>query len=158
MPVGILAWGGGHAQVMTGYVVSGADPRTSNDFDVRYVYVTDPLKSDGYVNRRVSRRALKRGNLKLRFRWYVQTDSPRDDPYTPGFIRSSVSWAPSQWYHRWTLVVPIRSAPPAPEPTPTPTPTPKPTPKPTPTDTPQPTASASAKPDASTSATQSPGP
>ena len=26
MPVGILGWAGGHAQVMTGYVVTGADP------------------------------------------------------------------------------------------------------------------------------------
>ena len=27
MPVGVLAWAGGHAQVITGYVVTGADPR-----------------------------------------------------------------------------------------------------------------------------------
>ncbi len=139
MPVGILAWGGGHAQVMTGYVVTGANPRTSDDFVVQYVWLTDPLKSDGLVNRKVSKRSFRDGNLKLRFRPYVQTDSPLDDPYTPGFLRSSVSWSrgPSEWYHRWTLILPVRGS--VPEPTPTPTWTPIPTPIPTPTVGPTPT-------------------
>jgi len=34
MPVGVLAWAGGHAQVITGYVVTGADPKVSSDFTV----------------------------------------------------------------------------------------------------------------------------
>ncbi|HEY3522272.1 MAG TPA: hypothetical protein VGK63_01095 [Candidatus Limnocylindrales bacterium] len=146
MPVGILAWGGGHAQVMTGYVVRGANPRTSNDFALKYVWFTDPLKSDGYVNHRVSRHKLRDGNLKFRFRWYVQTDSPKDDPLTAGYLRSAVASTvgPSEWYHRWTLVLPVREPAPASEPTPTPTPKPTTTPTgtPKPSDTPAPTETA----------------
>lgn len=45
-PVGVLAWAGGHAQIINGYQVSGLDPATSSSFAVQYVYITDPLKSD----------------------------------------------------------------------------------------------------------------
>jgi hypothetical protein len=45
-PAGILAWYGGHAQFVTGYTVTGADPRTgSMAFTLTGVYLTDPLKS-----------------------------------------------------------------------------------------------------------------
>ena len=61
MPVGILGWAGGHAQVITGYVVTGADPGASDDFTVRYVYLSDPLASNGTVNRRLSVDKLRSG-------------------------------------------------------------------------------------------------
>lgn len=159
MPVGVVAWAGGHAQVMTGYEVSGADPRTSDDFTVRYVYLSDPLRRSGLVNRKVSIAALAGGAPKLRFQAYWQSDSPFDDPYRPGTLRSSVRLAvgPSEWYRRWVLLVPVRNgvppvespadATPAPaasaSPVPTdsaePTETPTPVDHPVPTDTPAPT-------------------
>lgn len=110
MPVGILARAGKHAQVMTGYVVTGANPRTSDDFTVVAVYLSDSLNSAGVVNRKVSYTSLREGSLLWRFRRYRETDSPKDDPYTRGWIRSSVapSVGPSEWYDRWTIVLPIR--------------------------------------------------
>ena len=161
MPVGILGWAGGHAQVMTGYVVTGQDPRVSNHFKVRYVYLSDPLRKDKAINRRLSRRQLRYGPVRLRFQWYRETDSPYDDPLTPGTIRSSVRPArgPSEWYHRWVIVRPVRSAPAvAPTPTPTPTPTPVPTPTPTPTVAPTPTATATPTPTATPAPSPTPTP
>jgi hypothetical protein len=152
MPVGILGWAGGHAQFMTGYVVTGADPRVSNDFKVRYVYLSDPLRKDNVVNRRISIAKFKSGPLKVRFQWYRETDSPYDDRLTAGVIRSAIKpdHGPSEWYHRWVIVMPIRSALPAPAPTPDPTPPPDPSPAPTPppdpTATPAPTPAASVAP------------
>ena len=139
MPVGVLAWAGGHAQVITGYVVTGADPKTSSDFTIQWLYLSDPLKSDAIVNRRTSYGAMKDGALKWRFQWYRETDSPYDDPYTSGWFRSSVkpTTGPSEWYHKWVLLLPVRRGLPPPEPAPTPTPTP----------TPEPTGSASQEPD-----------
>ncbi len=143
MPVGILGWAGGHAQVMTGYVVTGQDPRVSNDFTVRYVFLSDPLRSNRVLNRKTSVESLRTGNLKLRFQAYRQTDSPYDDPIEPGDIAASIRAAdgPSEWYRRWVLVKPVRSGvpsgPPAsPAPTPAATDTPSPTDAPAPTGTP----------------------
>jgi hypothetical protein len=139
MPVGIAGMAGQHAQVLTGYIVDGADPATSNAFAVRFVYLTDPLKLQGHVNTRVSYATLKGGPFALRFAAYRETDSPGDDPYTAGWLRSSVSSrvAPSKWYRRWVIVAPVRT-PAAPGPDPTPSPTPSPTAPPAPTDAPTP--------------------
>jgi hypothetical protein len=152
MPVGILAWAGGHAQVMTGYVVDGEDPAVSDAFLVRYVYLSDPLYSNHMVNAKVSSYTFKNGSWKVRFQAYRETDSPYDDPYKSGWKRSSVaaSYGPSEWYRRWVIVAPIRAGLPTPDPTPapTPTPTPPPTATPTPTPTPDPTAPPTAEPTA----------
>jgi hypothetical protein len=149
MPVGILAWAGRHAQVMTGYVVDGENPATSDAFTVRYVYLSDPLYSDFMVNRKVSNATFKNGTWRVRFQAYREADSPYDDPYRAGWKRSSVTptRGPSEWYRRWVIVAPVRTLvppvdpPPTPTPTPPPTPTPIPTPPPTPDPTPSPTAS-----------------
>jgi hypothetical protein len=134
-PVGILGWAGKHAQVMSGYVVSGENPAVSNDFTVRYVYLTDPLKSDGLVNAKISLENLQKGDLRYRFRAYRESDSPYDDGYSSGWRRSSVlpTVGVSEWYRRWVIIAPIRSGLPATTPSPTPTPTPSPTATPTPT-------------------------
>jgi len=138
MPVGILAWGGRHAQVMTGYVVDGEDPAISDAFTVQYVYLSDPLYSDHFVNAKVSNTLFKWGTWRIRFQSYRETDSPYDDIYTPGWRRSAVtpSRGPSEWYARWVIVAPIRAVVPAspdPSPSPTTSPTPEPTPDPSPT-------------------------
>jgi len=109
-PVGVLAWAGGHAQVLTGYVVTGENPVTSDSFTVNSLWLSDPLKSDGYVNAKISLATFQSGDLHVRFRKYVETDSPYDDMYTAGYLRSSVAptTAPSEWYGRWVIVAPIR--------------------------------------------------
>jgi hypothetical protein len=108
-PVGMLAWAGGHAQVITGYRVTGGNPAQSSSFSVTDVYLSDPLASDGIVNRLVSVRNLRSGSLLLRLRPYSQTDSPYDDPLTSGWIRSSVRYGPSEWFGRYVLIVPVRN-------------------------------------------------
>jgi hypothetical protein len=108
-PVGILAWAGRHAQVITGFVATGENPAISDAFTVSSVYLSDPLASSKAVNKQISLTALRGGSLVYRLRTYRMTDSPHDDPYTAGWIRSSVRSAPSEWYGRYVLVVPIRS-------------------------------------------------
>lgn len=169
-PVGVLGWAGGHAQVITGYVVTGADPRVSKDFVVRSVYLSDPLYGNGTVNRRLSLDKLRSGPLRVRFQAYREADSPYDDRWTPGTIKSSVlpSRGPSEWYRRWVLLVPIRdgSSDAGGEPTPAPTPPPDapPTPAPTPPDgsdhdaAPAPDATRPADPDPTPKATPVPTP
>jgi hypothetical protein len=152
MPVGILAWAGGHAQVMTGYVVTGDDPRVSSDFTVTHVYLSDPLRKSDLVNRRLSVRQLREGALTYRFQRYRESDSPYDDRLTAGVIASAVhpDRGASEWYRRWVVILPIRSGLPTPDPDPDPTPTPEPTPTPdatpdlNPTPTPEPTPEAAA--------------
>ena len=142
--------------MITGYVVDGADPADSDAFTIRYVYLTDPLKSDGYVNARVSNAAFKAGALHLRFQSYRETDSPYDDRYAAGWKRSSTSpiRGPSEWYHRWVILAPVRAVLPTVDPTPSPTPSPTPGPSPTPTPAATPPASVSptAEPSAAPSA------
>ena len=119
MPVGVLGWAGGHAQVMTGYVVTGADPAVSNDFVVRYVYLSDPLAGNSTVNRRLSLAKFRSGPLRTRFQAYREADSPYDDPWTPGNIKSSVvpSRGQSEWYHRWVILRPTTPGGQTPDPT-----------------------------------------
>jgi len=139
MPVGILAWAGHHAQVMTGYVVTGANPRFSNRFTIRYVYLSDPLRGDLIVNRKLSYEALRRGSLTYRFRRFLEQDSTGDDGFVAGIVPGSISPAlgASEWFGRWVIVAPVRSGLPVVSPTPVPTPGIAPTPAPTVAPTPQ---------------------
>ena len=61
MPIGIVGWAGGYAQVMTGCIVVGSNPATSDAFTVHYVHLTDPLKLQGHVDYRVSNTTFKSG-------------------------------------------------------------------------------------------------
>jgi len=149
MPVGMLGWAGGHAQVLTGYVVVGEDPAVSDAFTVQSVYLSDPLRSNRFLNIRISLENLRSGNLHYRFQAYRETDSPYRDPYKSGSLRASVaaSSGASEWYHTWVLVVPVRSGLPTPTPTPSPTPIPTPIPTPTPDQTASPAPDPTATPD-----------
>jgi PKD repeat protein len=102
-PVGLLAWAGGHAQVLNGYVVYGQDPAKSSAFTVKSVYITDPLKRDALRNRRISYWNFLHGPLKYKLRRYRQTDSPIDDPYTDGFLAADDGWS-----GRYVIVLPVR--------------------------------------------------
>jgi hypothetical protein len=137
-PVGILGSAGGHAQVMTGYVVTGEDPAVSDAFTVNYVYLTDPLKGRWIRNKKLSLDSFRSGSSRVRFRRYYQGDSPRDDVYTAGWRRSSVvrSRGASEWYGKYVLVLPIRDGLPTAEPAPELPPPPDPSagPDPSPSD------------------------
>ena len=110
-PAVILAWAGRHVQMITGYYGLSGDPfakdslgRYTNAFTVGGFYLSDPLRSQGWVNRPIAYSTLKSTtNLKMRFRPYMETDSPYDDPYTAG-----TRPARDEWYGRWVAVLPIR--------------------------------------------------
>jgi hypothetical protein len=110
-PVGIVAWAGRHAQVMTGYyglvgdpLARNADGTWANAFSIAGIYLSDPLRADRRVNVRISYATLRASaDLHLRFTVYRETDSPYDDPYTPGRLISRL-----EWYDRFVLIVPVR--------------------------------------------------
>ena len=110
-PVGILAWGGRHAQFITGYDGLSGNPfardgrgRYTNEFTIANIYLSDPLKSDGWVNAKIGYSALGNStNPKLRFVPYGETDSPYDDPYTAGTFA-----ARDEWLNKWVIIAPIR--------------------------------------------------
>jgi hypothetical protein len=110
-PVGIAAWAGRHAQMITGYDGLVGNPferdaagRFTDAFSVAAVSLSDPLSSQALVNKRITYGELKSSaNLKLRFRPYLETDSPYDDPYTPGTIA-----ARDEWYGKFVIVAPVR--------------------------------------------------
>jgi hypothetical protein len=110
-PFGILAWGGRHAQFITGYTGMKGNPflknaagAYTNEFSVEAVYLSDPLKSDGWVNAKIGYSTLANStNAKLRFVPYAETDSPYDDAYTPGIVP-----ARDEWYGKWVIIAPIR--------------------------------------------------
>ena len=110
-PVGIAAWRGTHAHMLTGYdgligypfAVDSAG-RYTNDFTIAAVRLTDPLKSSAVVNKRVAYTNLRStSNTRVRFQPYYETDSPYDDAYTTGWVR-----ARDEWYGRWVIVAPKR--------------------------------------------------
>jgi hypothetical protein len=110
-PVGALAWAGKHGQMIVGYYGLVGNPwakdaagKYTNAFTVGGFYLADPLRSQGLVNTPVSYLRFKTStNLKLRFRAYMETDSPYDDPYTPGTRESR-----TEWYGKFVIVAPIR--------------------------------------------------
>jgi hypothetical protein len=100
-PVGILAWAGQHAQVVTGYKVTGEDPRTgSAKFTIEGVYVTDPLRVDGMRNYYVSLATWKSGVKKIRFVTYQMTNSPYVDPLDG-------QQGNAEWDGKWVIVAPV---------------------------------------------------
>jgi hypothetical protein len=101
-PVGILAWQGRHAQLVTGYRVEGEDPRTgSTNFKVIGVYVTDPLAKYGYRDLFVSYAGWKSGRYSLRFMPFVVTHSTRVDPIDG--VRGE-----DEWDDRWVIIAPVK--------------------------------------------------
>jgi hypothetical protein len=100
-PVGVLGWAGDHAQIITGYKVAGDDPRTGRtDFKIVGVYLTDPLKADGYRNYYISLATWKSGPKTIRFIPYKMTNSPYRDPID-GQIGNE------EWYDKWVIVAPV---------------------------------------------------
>jgi hypothetical protein len=110
-PVGLLAWAGKHAQIVTGFYGVNGDPfaknaegKYTNAFTVAGFILADPLASQGLVNVKVSYLTLKNStNLKVRFRTYLETDSPYDDPYTAGYRRGI-----DEFYGKFVIIAPVR--------------------------------------------------
>ena len=100
-PVGILAWAGSHAQYVTGYEATGADPRVSDNFRVDAVYVTDPWRPDGIHNYRVSYAMWRKGPATVRFAPYWQTDYTGRDP-----IDGAVGYI--EWRGKYVIEEPVR--------------------------------------------------
>ena len=100
-PVGILAWGGQHAQVVTGYKVSGEDPRTgSTKWTLLGVYLTDPLTQDHFVNAYIDRNTWGFGGKKIKFVPYTMTNSPYVDPLDG-------QQGNAKWDGKYVIVAPI---------------------------------------------------
>jgi hypothetical protein len=110
-PVAMAAWAGRHAVMITGYYDLKGDPfakdragQYKDAFSVGGFYLSDPLKSAGRRNVRVSYGRLQySSDATLRFRPYRETDSPYDDLYTPGVVA-----AKSEWYGKFVLILPVR--------------------------------------------------
>ena len=110
-PVAMAAWAGRHAVMITGYYGLKGDAFAkdsagtyTNAFTVEGFYLSDPLRSAGRRNVKISYARLKSSSdATLRFRPYRETDSPHDDQYTPGWATSK-----SEWYGRWVLILPVR--------------------------------------------------
>jgi hypothetical protein len=108
-PVGIAAWRGTHAQMLTGYDGIVGDPfavdaagNYLNDFTITALYLTDPLQASAVLNKRVLYSTLgSTTNTRIRFQAYYETDSPYDDAYTSGTVR-----ARDEWYGRWVIIAP----------------------------------------------------
>ena len=155
MPVGVLGWAGGHAQVLTGYVVVGEDPAVSDAFVVQSVYLSDPLRRNRILNLRVNieepaqRQPCATGSRRTA-RPTARIATRSAAALLPGSV--AASRGPSEWYRRWVLVLPVRNGLPNRTPNPTPTPTTRrrirrPS-RPEPTRRPNPTAEPTAEPTA----------
>jgi hypothetical protein len=99
-PVGILARSGSHAQLVTGFVVAGEDPRVGDDYTIVGVYVTDPLRRVAMRNRWVSLEEWNSGADAIRFTPYLQNDSPYRDGID-GHV------GVSEWYGKWVILDPV---------------------------------------------------
>jgi hypothetical protein len=98
-PVGILARDGGHAQLVTGFAVSGGDPRAGGEFTILGVYVTDPLQSAAMRDAFVTLDTWRSGAATVRFAPYLQNDSPFRDA-----IDGNAGTA--EWYGKWVIIEP----------------------------------------------------
>jgi hypothetical protein len=100
-PVGILVSAGNHAQIVTGYKVTGEDPRAGGTaFTIIGVYVTDPLSSHGFRDHYVSLATWKSGGKTIRFDTYQMTNSPYVD-------KIDGKQGNAEWDGKWVVVVPV---------------------------------------------------
>lgn len=100
-PVGILASAGNHAQIVTGYRVKGDDPRTgSTSFDILGVYLSDPLRSHGYLNVYVPLMTWNAGAKTIKFTPYLMTNSPNVDSLDH-------QQGNAEWDGKWVIVAPV---------------------------------------------------
>lgn len=99
-PVGILGWFGGHAQFVSGYVVTGGDPRVSGNFTIEGIYLTDPWEPDHLRNQFVTYETWRDGPAWIRFDRYWQNDWTAQDPID----RKTGS---KEWRGNWVIEQPM---------------------------------------------------
>ena len=100
-PVVILTQNGGHLMVITGYSVTGVDPRTgSTDFTVNGLYATDPLRERHVADTYLDYLNLHSGPKHVRFAPYLQYDSILKDPIDGRIGRN-------EWVHHYVVVAPV---------------------------------------------------
>jgi hypothetical protein len=100
-PVGILASAGNHAQIVTGYRVKGYDPRTgSTNFEILGVYLSDPLRSHGYLNSYIPLATWRSGAKYIKFTPYTMTNSP----YVDSMDHQQGN---AEWDGNWVIVAPV---------------------------------------------------
>jgi len=93
-PVGVIGWNGKHAYIVHGYVADG-DPAESDDYKVKSIFMTSPLRSDHIVNKKISYRNFKKGKYNERLTRYHEDDSPFKDKYSSGNKRADKDWSNS---------------------------------------------------------------
>jgi hypothetical protein len=99
-PVGILSEYGSHAVMATGYLVSGADPRTGSlNFKVIGLYLTDPLRERRVANHYFTYQEMKAGPPLVRFFPFLQVDSVFKDPIDGKVGRR-------EWWKKFVIVAP----------------------------------------------------
>jgi len=111
-PAVIFPWYGSHAQLVTGYKVTGEDPSISDNFQITAVYLTDPehdpkttLLVDRTIrhitpigrNSLVGVEAWRYGDLAVQFNRYSQLDSTLRDNLDGQIGRA-------EWYGRFVIV------------------------------------------------------
>ncbi len=100
-PIGLVTWYGSHAQIVTGYLVYGADPRTgSTDFTIEGVYLTDPAREKKHTNFFVPLKTWRGGDPEVSLTPYKQSDSVFRDP-----IDGRVG--KKEWSGKYVIVGPI---------------------------------------------------
>jgi len=111
-PAIVFAWGGGHAQLVTGYKTHGANPAISDDFTVTGIYLTDPLLGSISVvdktgahnlqtigqDQYISLARWRSGTTPVRFSQYWQTESTYRDPIDGNLGK----W---EWYGKFVAVI-----------------------------------------------------
>jgi len=81
MPVGVLGWYGSHAQIVTGYSVTGISRTGSTNFKINGIYLTNPLMERHHLDYYVIVSASgQSGPDEVRFAPYYQPDSIYKDP------------------------------------------------------------------------------
>jgi hypothetical protein len=101
-PVGILALAGGHAQFITGYQVTGDDPRTgSQNFAIIGIDLTDPLQSAGRRDTWVTYADWRSGGTWVKFSPYMETDSPYSDT-----VDGRIGY--DEWHGKWVIIDPVK--------------------------------------------------
>jgi hypothetical protein len=100
-PIGILARSGHHAQLVTGYVVTGEDPAVSDNYTISGVYITDPLVSAAMRDTYVPLETWRSGGTAVRFTAYMESDSPYQDGI-------DLQVGTTEWYGKWVILDALR--------------------------------------------------
>jgi hypothetical protein len=100
-PVIVFGINGKHAQLVTGFTATGSDPRTSMDFAVVSVKLTDPLLREYHRDTTLSYATWRSGPLDVRFGadWETWESTGRDP--VDGLVGAT------EWRGNWVIVAAV---------------------------------------------------